>query len=593
MKTKTSETEYKYPDGAKRAVLTAAPVLVILMTAFTGAYTELTGCIASAVLCAALFFALIGKNGPALPAGRVLTRTGAVRLVGLAALPAGYLLTCLWAVDRGLAVFGFFKFLPMPLTALILLMLRPSDRKTLIWAVPAVGTLQMLVFVPAYFIAPLKEYFFTYGRYHGGFGYSNSFALFLLLGMIVLLFAPLYPDGREEKKSFRWVRLALCAAMLAGVLLSGSRSAMLVALPVLVIAVVKNRPLRLPLIIGAAAMIAGAGIWGAVTGNLDTFARFLNFSFSESTYFDRLLYYYDALPIILRRPFGLGYRGYQFIVPSFQTGLYSVTFVHCEYLQLILDVGVIPAFAFFAGVAASFRSKAALWRKLMLGAICLHMAIDFDLQFLPVALVIPLAAESDAEPKKTAKDRSALRIVFAACLALFFAAGAYFGAGSALEAAGKYEAALKVWPGLTMSRLAVMTSAADEKTAFAHADAVMKYNKYVPVAYDYAAKREAAKGDFDAALELKNKAISLSPLTRTEYEDKFGLLYKAIWHADETGDTEAMKRYCEEMIALPGEMTMAQDKLSTLGGSISETPDLRLGEEETEYIRQLASAMGK
>ena len=46
-----------------------------------------------------------------------------------------YLLVCLWAVDRGMALFGFFKFLPFPLF-LIYLEQAEVDRQKLIRLLP-------------------------------------------------------------------------------------------------------------------------------------------------------------------------------------------------------------------------------------------------------------------------------------------------------------------------------------------------------------------------------------------------------------------------------------------------------------------------
>ena len=45
--------------------------------------------------------------------------------------------------------------------------------------------------------------------------------------------------------------------------------------------------------------------------------RFLTTSLHSSTLLGRLLYAQDALPVILRHPFGLGYRSYTYMQGSF------------------------------------------------------------------------------------------------------------------------------------------------------------------------------------------------------------------------------------------------------------------------------------
>lgn len=61
-----------------------------------------------------------------------------------------------------------------------------------------------------------------------------------------------------------------------------------------------------------------------VLKNIAFLERFYVFSIKESTFVGRLLYYYDALPVIRKNPFGLGYMGYYYIQQSIQTGVYFV-----------------------------------------------------------------------------------------------------------------------------------------------------------------------------------------------------------------------------------------------------------------------------
>lgn len=554
----------------------------LLLNAFFGVFVEAVGCLTAALLGAAALISLKRQPRPA------LYKT--LWAAGFAAVCFFYLFTVLYAVDRGYAFLGFVKFMPLALGAFLCMQFSAGQREALLHAVPAVGLAQLVFALPAWFVPALKGWFFTYGRFHGGFGYSNVYALFCLCGMLALLLSPL-----PLKLPFR---LAPALLLLGGVLLSGSRTAFLLAAPALLFVVLKEKRLRLPLGVSAAVVIGLAAVYGLVSGNIGSIARFLNFSISESSYIDRLLYYYDALPLILRHPFGLGYKGYTFIVPSVQTGLYSVTFAHNEYLQFMLDVGVLPAGLFFAGLAKTFFEPVPLRNKLLLGAILLHCAVDFDLQFLSVLLMLPLLC-AYPEKKRLAsggrkkKESKALRTASAAFAAVCVLAGGYLAAAASLEAAGSNAAAVKLYPGFTMAQVRLLReeAAAEQQAAADRAERILKNNKYIAVAYDVLAASAAAQDDYDKALILKNKALDCAPFEKSEYLDLFSVLYNAVQYADRQHDIPLLKKYCTAMAKLPERMQGVLDGMSALGRKITDQPDLTLPQEYADYIAKVSASL--
>ncbi|MBQ6164885.1 MAG: O-antigen ligase family protein [Clostridia bacterium] len=569
---------------------TALPILTILLNAFFGGYNDFIGCVGTALLSAAALICAIRR--------RFFVLDKNLGTVGMLCYSAGYLLTCAFAVDRGLAFLGFIRSLSLPLMLFICMQTEQKERDRILRSVPWIGLAQMAFCVPAYFIAPLRDYFYSFGRFHGGFGYSNTFALFLLCGIMILL------TDREEKSVLR--RLLPAAALLTGILLSGSRTVFLLFIPAAIFLIVRQKKLRLPLIVGAGAIVAAAAVYGLVSGNHRNIARFLELSLANSTLTDRLLYYYDALRIIPRHLFGLGYRGYQFLVQGVQSGYYSVTYVHCEYLQLILDIGVIPALLFFCGLFRNFFTPLPLRNKLLLGVIALHIAVDFDLQFMSVLLLLPLLARYGDEPAREKKAQkkpgraSSGRVkptrFPAAAVVLCSAAfglSAWLSAAAGAEALNHYKLAVKLYPGMTLSRIVLMRDSEDNADMLKHAEYLIRHNGRIPVAYDAAARADMARGGYDAAIEKKNKAIENAPLVISEYEDKFNVLYQAIWYADGIGDTDAVARYCNEMIALPDELMIAQARLSPLGKKIKDQPDLTLSDKAAEYIETLRRSMQK
>lgn len=135
--------------------------------------------------------------------------------------------------------------------------------------------------------------------------------------------------------------------LLSGIALTGSRTSFFVLMAVLTGYMVLHKAsgIRRILLLLTAGMVVLTGLYVILTGNAANVGRYLTSFTNTSTFLGRLLYDKDALPIILRHPLGLGYMGYYYLQGSFQTGVYSVLHIHNELLQILLDVGWIPAAA--------------------------------------------------------------------------------------------------------------------------------------------------------------------------------------------------------------------------------------------------------
>ena len=105
--------------------------LLITSLVIAGGFYIWFSCIASVILLIAVLISVFREKK------LVISRNP----FGIAVLGVGfmYLLVCLWAVDRGMALFGFFKFLPFPLYY-IYLEQREVDREKIIQYLPAMGT---------------------------------------------------------------------------------------------------------------------------------------------------------------------------------------------------------------------------------------------------------------------------------------------------------------------------------------------------------------------------------------------------------------------------------------------------------------------
>ena len=96
----------------------------------------------------------------------------------LASISAGYLFTCIYAVDRGMAFLGFLKF-TVPLTFAILLMQYSKEQvKEMMNVIPISGVTMIILSVLFRYIPFLPdEFYLPNGRMGGTFRYSNTFAL--------------------------------------------------------------------------------------------------------------------------------------------------------------------------------------------------------------------------------------------------------------------------------------------------------------------------------------------------------------------------------------------------------------------------------
>ena len=91
---------------------------------------------------------------------------------------------------------------------------------------------------------------------------------------------------------------------------------------------------------------AGAFAYVTFTGDFQNIGRFLTSSLNSSTLLGRLLYWQDGIKILMDYPMGCGWRGYSFLQGLYQTGVYEVRYIHNDYLQLMLDGGILPGLLF-------------------------------------------------------------------------------------------------------------------------------------------------------------------------------------------------------------------------------------------------------
>ena len=544
--------------------------LFLLVSPFAvGLFLPFLSTLASLFLLGFLLYA--GKKR----GGLLLPRT--VDAAAVAGVTLFLFLTPLWAVDKGMAWFGAAEFLAVFLFFLASYQLSGEQRKSLLDTVPLSGCAMTLLSAALSLIPPLKSFFLVSGRLAGFFQYPNTFALFLLLGLILV-------TKRDLPLRFS---LPMTVLLLLGIFLSGSRTVFfLTAATVLVLCFgVKERKRRFLLALPLLLLAAGALLYVLLSGSTSAAGRFLTSSLSSSTLLGRLLYDKDALPVILTHPFGLGYMGYRTLQGSFQTGVYAVTHVHNDLLQLFLDLGILPAgLCLFAFIKSFLRKTQDGTGKLLCAVIGLHCLLDFDLQFPVIGMLLLLAMSPSQEPKTVCLRSVGLRAGGAVVLAAF---SLWLGTSSALFSCGLPQAAVTVYPGHTDARVSLLTKETTVDGMEKAADEILHYNRCASVAWSAKARAAFSRGDFEKVISYKKKAISLSKYALAEYEDYLDMLFVGIDLYAQSGDYGGYEVCRREALAVPVLLNEVKNSSDPLAYKINDKPELTLPDAYLEALEQI------
>lgn len=486
----------------------------------------------------------------------------------------------IWGTDRGMAPVGAVQFLPLPLFVLLLEQLAPERRMDLLRRLPYAASAMVLLSFLLSRIPSLEPWFLVAGRQAGFFQYPNTYALYLLFALVLVLFgAPL-----------RFGKLPWAAAAALGILLSGSRTVffLLLAVGLVFFFTVKSKQSRLRILIFAALLLFISVLYVLFSGNRGSIGRFLTASLTSSELVGRLLYAFDALPVILRHPLGLGYTGYRCLQGSFQTGVYSVQHVHNELLQLLLDVGWIPAALFLWALWQGFRSReGGLLRTLLVAVPVLHCLLDFDTQFISVALLLFLVLDTAPQAQRKLSPNKALRGLSAGILTVSALLCLWIGSASFLYYLRRPADALRVYPAYTAAIADLLPTASDEDLG-PLADRVLRLNKAVALAHDARAKADFSAGKIAAAISHKQEAIRLCRYNLTEYLDYFDILRYAREQYLQRGDPGSAET-CLAMIAeIPEMLETVDSQTSRLGRIIRDKPDLTLPPPYVSWLEQHA-----
>lgn len=549
-------------------------IVMILSGIVGGGYFCYASAAMSVLLMAAVFYQLFRVKR--------LQAACDINFLAFFLISGGYFLTCLWAIDSGMALMGAMKFLPVFLFFLLICQITEEQRQELIGWLPALGSVMTILSYVMMQVPALESLVSTAGRLGGFFQYPNTYALFMLVCFIVAAF-------RLEAIKRDWLHAVHCLIALLGIFWSGSRTVFVLllicifALPVLK----KKNKKYLFLCIGSFAVIA---LLFLLLGGSDLTARLTTFSGNASTFWGRLLYAQDALKIIRKHPFGMGYYGYYFVQQEMQTGVYSVVNVHNEFLQLALDVGMIPAICFYGAIGKSLLNKKEntmqeIRNKLVLLVVFLHSLFDYDFQFFVIYCVLMLFL--DLKNKKEVK-LSAVSAVTAGAALLAVGAGAFVtGVSDFLYIQNHPEQAVRFYSGNTMAKIFLLTQADTPEEMERLADFILEENQHVPVAYSAKARAAISRGDTEEFVKYKLTAIRLGPYQREEYTDYMKTLAFCEQEYLLAGDQESAEYCLERAEEIAGMLKALEKNTSKLGWKIKDQPEVSISQEEYDLLEEM------
>lgn len=533
-----------------------------------GLFHEFIACIAGIVLCIYLCVC-INKN-------KKLSVYINISSVAVCLIVLFYGISCFWALDSGIALFGFLKFLPLFLF-LIVLMQQKKSVEEYFEVIPYIASIMTFVSAILMQIPALTKWFSVAGRLSGFFQYSNTFAIFLLMALIIL----------ATKENHKKIDLLLIPVILFGIVYSGSRTVFVLMLVSVMALIVfnKNKKYRTILFGGVVVVVGFAVLYATVTDNFSSIGRFLTLSLKESTFVGRLLYFQDALPVILKNPFGMGYLGYHYYQHSIQTGVYTVKFIHNDFLQLMLDIGWIPVIIFVIAILKSFFKKdASLQKRLLILVVSAHTCFDFNFQYVAIFMLFVMLLDYNEGTKKELNVSKALNTTISIALAVLFT---YIGTAQALTYFKNYEISNKLYPWNTENHMAMLSESSELSEKENLADQVIKNNGHLALAYDIKAKIAYSKGDFAKVIEYKEKSIEVSPFTYSSYEDYCYMLINGIYLYEKYDDEYSANVCKKELLLTVQKLSENNEKLSKLGKMIKDQPKVQLPDEIIEYVEEM------
>ena len=477
----------------------------------------------------------------------------------LAVMAVGAVCNLKIGLDPDASWMGMLRLCGWMLFALLVLQWPLEQRRRLLMCVPVSGAVAVAVSLLAGLNPVWRPFFYEAGRLAGPFQYANSFALFLLIGLMMLPSA--WP---------RWLWGGIALLLLFGIVATGSRSGLILLVLWFAFALVRHHQACrvLPLL----GIIAIAGIALALWNDGWVFARFLKTN-SLSTVWGRLLYNKDGIRLLLQRPLGVGYLGWFYLQRMIQTGVYNVRYVHNDWLQMALDYGLPAALALLGLVI--WRLRKGVLCPMAAVCIALHCLLDPDLEFQCLMFFWILALTPCTEVPARPLRHPLVPCLFAGIAMLLIlprtAADISYHFGGNL--------ASRLSPADTEYATQQMLQASTLSQAAEQARVILDRNAFVPIAWQILAEDSLSRGAYEDMATAQRQAVLLLKYDQTVYDeamDRLQIAQQMGW--DENSDLEQkiwLLDFCDATL----------DSTDSLGWVLRDVPEIGFPESTKLLLR--------
>ena len=205
----------------------------------------------------------------------------------------------------------------------------------------------------------------------------------------------------------------------------------------------------------------------------------------------------------------------------------------------------------------------------------LHCLLDFDTQFVSVALLLFLVLDTEPQARKLVSTGRVICGLSAGVLVVSAMLSVWIGTASFLYYLRKPADAVRVYPAYTAA-LADLLPVASDQDMGPLADRVLHLNRSVALAHDARAKADLSAGNFSGMIAHKQEAIRLCRYNLAEYLDYFDILRFARERYLQRGDTDSADACLSLIAEIPKMLDAVDNQTSKLGRMIKDQPDLKL-----------------
>ncbi len=484
-----------------------------------------------------------------------------------------FLIVEFFAVDKGMNILAFFKNLTILLFVILYLQFNTDKDvevskkfKDRLCCIPYSACITVMISL-LLMINPNSDVFYN-NRLQGIWNYANSYGLFLLIGVFVL----------ANKEKLTWRDYIVFAILLIGILLTNSRAIIILTLITIITCIFTNK-------INCKKIIIVAICFSLLFGGVYLFSKMekrVNKDMLESSEFiTRLLYYHDAIKIIKDNPLGIGYDGWYYKQVEVQTGVYDTKYVHNSILQVLLDVGIIPAIALSLMLIMTFFSKKqnAISRIIMI-LILGHSLIDIDLEYIYFIILITMFVDFKGVTIKMNKHKNLIiypAIILAIWYFLIFISDVCYKAKS-------YKEAVNIIPFHTEAIQEVLYDVTSKEEQLEYAKKALKYNEIVSGAYQALSNDFQEKGEYIKALEMEEKRLGYNQYSMYNYMVYANFLSKGIEFYSSNNQVDNEKIFLQKVLEIEEIINDVIDNTNPLCYKTIHAPEIEVNDDLREMI---------